>query len=277
MARRQCFPAKTQQEATMRAGRDGSLGAAGAGRASPGEAGDAAAEGHGPAAGGRGAAAAVPGPQPGPSRSSGRRPRLGGTCALPPEGGGSVTHWLGQLRSGDPAAAGPLWERYFRRLVELARQRLRGRPPRAADEEDVALSAFASFCRGAREGRFPRLDDRDGLWRLLVVLTARKAAHLVRDEGRHKRGGASAPAAGEDAVLGQVVGREPTPEFAAQVADECRRLLGRLGDPRLVAVAVCKMEGYTHAEVCDRLGCAPRTLDRKLQLIRSVWQEELGP
>jgi hypothetical protein len=62
---------------------------------------------------------------------------------------GSVTQWLGQLQAGDPAAVQPLWERYFQRLVGLARLKLRGAPRRAADEEDVALSAFDSFCRNA--------------------------------------------------------------------------------------------------------------------------------
>src|SRR5262245_43324907 len=60
---------------------------------------------------------------------------------------GSVTHWLGLLRAGDHAAAQPLWERYFSRLVGLARAKLQGLPRRAADEEDVALSAFDSFSR----------------------------------------------------------------------------------------------------------------------------------
>ena len=88
---------------------------------------------------------------------------------------GSVTCWIQLLSTGDPAAAQRLWERYFRRLVGLARTKLRGAPRRAADEEDVALSAFVSFFRGAARGRFPRLEDREDLWRLLVVITARKA------------------------------------------------------------------------------------------------------
>src|SRR5436305_12655413 len=101
----------------------------------------------------------------------------------------SVTHWLGLLRGGDAAAAQRLWERYFGRLVGLARTRLQGHPRRAADEEDVALSVFRCLCDGAAQGRFPRLDDRDDLWRLLVTLTERKAINLARDERRLKRGG----------------------------------------------------------------------------------------
>ena len=123
---------------------------------------------------------------------------------------GSITRWIGQLQAGDPAAAQPLWEHYFHLLVDLARHKL-GAKPHAADQEDVALSAFDSFCRGLKRGRFPDLHDRDNLWKLLVVLTARKASHLIRDEQRLKRGGGQTAAAAQE--LEQVASQEPTPEF----------------------------------------------------------------
>ena len=102
---------------------------------------------------------------------------------------GSVTALIEHLRAGNHEAAQPLWERYYPRLVGLARERLRGTPRRAADEEDVALSAFDSFCRGVEQGRFPDLKDRDGLWALLVLITVRKAADLVQYNRRDRRGG----------------------------------------------------------------------------------------
>jgi DNA-directed RNA polymerase specialized sigma24 family protein len=190
---------------------------------------------------------------------------------------GSVTHWIGQLRAGNAAAAQPLWERYFQRLVGLARARLRGAPRRAADEEDVALSAFDSFCRAAEQGRFPDLADRDGLWRLLVVLTARKALHLARDECREKRGGGHVQDEAAFDGLDGVIGPEPTPEFAAQVAEECRRLLDRLPDAGLRGIAVSRMEGHSTEAIAARLGVAPRTVERKLQRIRSLWSTESPP
>jgi DNA-directed RNA polymerase specialized sigma24 family protein len=188
---------------------------------------------------------------------------------------GSVTHWLTQLQAGDAAAVQPLWERYFSRLVGLARQKLQGRPRGAADEEDVALSAFDSFCRAAERGCFPQLGDRDSLWRLLVVITARKAAHLARDEGRHKRGGGAVVDATEAARLDEVLGPEPTPAFAAQAAEEYRRLLALLGDADLQRAAVLKMEGYTVEEIATQLGRESRTVKRWLQLIRQIWEKEL--
>jgi DNA-directed RNA polymerase specialized sigma24 family protein len=194
---------------------------------------------------------------------------------------GSVTHWIHLLKAGDHAAAQPLWERYFPRLVGLARARLRGAPRRAADEEDVALSAFDSFCRYAEQGRFPQLHDRDDLWQVLVLLAARKAVSLARHETRLKRGGGTV--LGEEALgateddaggLATVVGAEPTPEFAAQVAEECARLLDRLGDTELRQVALWKMEGYTNDEIGSRLGCVERTVERKLRVIRGLWEGE---
>src|SRR4051812_20120134 len=94
----------------------------------------------------------------------------------PTEEQGSVSRWLSDLKAGDHAAAQPLWDRYFDRLVRLARAKMKAARGAAAvaDEEDAALSAFDSFCAGADRGRFPQLADRDDLWRLLVVITARK-------------------------------------------------------------------------------------------------------
>ncbi len=192
---------------------------------------------------------------------------------------GSVTHWIGQLKAGEAAAAQKLWEGYFQKMVELARQKLQGLPRRAADEEDVALSAFHSLCRGASSGRFPQLSDRNSLWPLLVALTAHKAVDLLRHERRLKRGGPSADTAEPAAAVEveQLLGREPTPEFAVQVAEQCQRLLDRLGDEVLQSVALWKMEGYTTEEIAARLGCVPRTVERKLRMIRRLWGEESLP
>jgi DNA-directed RNA polymerase specialized sigma24 family protein len=68
---------------------------------------------------------------------------------------GSGTDWLSRLPQGDQEAVRRLWQRYYPRLVGLARQRLRGAPARQEDAEDVALSAFANFCRGAAGAASP--------------------------------------------------------------------------------------------------------------------------
>src|SRR5215831_13608878 len=105
---------------------------------------------------------------------------------------GSVTRWVTALKGGDPNAAQPLWERYYRQLIDLARQKLQTARRREADEEDVVQNAFHSFFQGVAGGRFPQLNDRDNLWRLLVVITARKALDQLAYEGRKRRGGGRA-------------------------------------------------------------------------------------
>jgi len=194
----------------------------------------------------------------------------------------SPTLWLQQLRTGQPEAAQKLWEEYFQRLVLLARQRVQGRVRRTSDEEDIALSAFNSFCRGLDNGRYPQINDRDDLWRLLVTITLRKVLHLHRDQGRQKRGGqwrqveAGGSSSGDGQAIERIVGNEPSPEFVAELIEEWEHLQSRLGDPSLVNIAVWRMEGHTNREIAGRLNVAERTIERKLQLIRAIWSEEQG-
>jgi DNA-directed RNA polymerase specialized sigma24 family protein len=202
------------------------------------------------------------------------------------DGEHSVTQWIGDLKAGDRGEAPRLlWERYFERLARLARARLRTGGGGPADGEDVALSALDSFFRGAAAGRYPGLGHRGDLWRLLVTITARKAHNQRRDEGCQKRGGgrvvAEAALAGADpdgdAFLAQVIGSEPTPEFAAMVADEYRRLFGSLADESLRVVALLKLEGHSNEEIARSLDCGLRTVERKLEVIRKRWMAEGVP
>jgi DNA-directed RNA polymerase specialized sigma24 family protein len=165
-----------------------------------------------------------------------------------------------------------LWEKYFHRLVGLARMRLRNAPCRVSDEEDVALSAFDSFCRNAEAGRFPDLTDRESLWRLLAEFTLRKACHHLRDAAALKRGGGVAM---DDApgVLEEVLSCEPDPALAADMAERCERLLAALKDPELRQIAVLRMEGHKVEEVGAMVGYSPKSVKRKLGLIRKIWLE----
>jgi DNA-directed RNA polymerase specialized sigma24 family protein len=209
---------------------------------------------------------------------------------------GSITRWVSVLRAGvaaptpdgNPAesveeAVRALWERFFRRMVGLARLKLNASKGNdaAVDGEDIALSAFESFCGGATRGRFPDLFDRDDLWRLLVVITKRKALSESRRQNRQKRGGGLvrnesdlSSIDDEDEILAQAVGTEPTPDSTAIVVEQYRRLLDRLGDDTLRKVAVWRMEGYSSDEIAGKLGCARRTVARQLALIRTIWRAE---
>jgi DNA-directed RNA polymerase specialized sigma24 family protein len=193
---------------------------------------------------------------------------------------GDVTALIERLKSGDRGAVQPLWERYFRRLVGLARAKLKGARHPDRDEEDVALSAFDSFCRAAERGRFPRLDDSSDLWQLLALLTCRKAADLIDYWNRARRRlevGESnlGPPPGEaDRAIEQVAAQGPSPAEAAELAEGCRRLLGLLKETELRQVATLKLEGYTNEEIAGRLNCSRAKVERKLGRIRKAWERQ---
>jgi DNA-directed RNA polymerase specialized sigma24 family protein len=155
-----------------------------------------------------------------------------------------------------------LWERYFDRLVRLARRRLRHAPSAMHDEEDVALSAIKSFCRRAADGRFPRLADRRDLWRILMTIAVRKAAGLFRSPSAWTQ---------DSGVLDQIVGREPSPALAATVADEMRHLLEFLPNDSYRTIALKKLEGYTNDDIGASLGCSTKNVEYKLRNIRATW------
>src|SRR5262245_2537010 len=136
-----------------------------------------------------------------------------------PSSSHSITIWIDRLRQSDPLAAQELWQRFFTGMVEVARRRLGGLPRGPADEEDVALEAFARFHRGMEAGRFPNLQDRGDLWRILFALTVNSAATLLRNQGRQKRGGGVAMVA--DAVP---IDDGPSPEEVACLRESLARL-----------------------------------------------------
>lgn len=195
----------------------------------------------------------------------------------------SVSDWLMQLSpSGAPGAAQRLWERYYERLVVLARKKLGTSNRRVCDEEDVVVMAFDSFCRGAVAGRYPNLKDRDDLWRLLVAITSNKARDQIRRQHAAKRGGgvvrghSAFEVAGDSQAaggIGQVMADEPTPEMAGLLAEEFERLMSALSDDMLRRIALLRLENYTVVEIADQLKCSLRTVKRRLALIREKWEK----
>ena len=197
---------------------------------------------------------------------------------------GSVTHWLNLLKQGDSQAVQVLWERYKDYIVHRADEKLGPTPRRAADEEDVALAAFASFCRGVEFGRFPQLDNRVHLRQVLLMLIDRKAVDQIRRENALIRGGGrvrgdSGLAKRDRGRLKQrgfdhVVGPEITPESAALLAERFVGLLEDLNDPELERVALDRMAGYANREIAQRLCISLRGVARRLALIRRIWSQE---
>jgi len=147
--------------------------------------------------------------------------------------------------------------------------------------------------------------DRDSLWPLLVAITANKSVDLIRHENRQKRGGTGGGAGGDggggagagssdgdsgsrdgspendlrtrgEAVdISELLSTEPTPELASEFAELFERLMRKLDeadDPELKLIAVRRMQGESAAEIAADLGCVKRTVERKVTLIRRLWE-----
>ena len=141
------------------------------------------------------------------------------------------------------------------------------------DEEDVPDIAA---------GEFPELDHRDQLWRLLVVITTRKAAVVIEKDHRQKRG--SGDGRGDSAVMScenegggpggfdQLESEKMPPDIATVMADQTRQLLASLPDETAQRIAALKIDGFTHQEIGDRLSINTRTVEQRLKQIRELWQ-----
>lgn len=196
----------------------------------------------------------------------------------------SISRWIRDLKVGDEEAARLLWREYFDKLVAVARKKLGSAPRRVADEEDVVLSVFRCLCDGARRGQFSGVENRDDLWRLLVVITTHKVIDQRRRATAQRRGGGKVRG---DSVFNelteygnlegfdQLIGKHPTPDFLAMLADEHQRLIDLLPQETLRMVALRKMEGYKNEEIAQELGVARRSIQRKLERIRQAWLAEV--
>lgn len=190
-----------------------------------------------------------------------------------------ITQLIARARQTDDAAAAAIWDAYFDKLTVYARRKLAAMPRRAADEEDVVLSAMNSFFDGARKGKFqPR--DRDELWKLLATITVRKATAQLRKHYAEKRGGGDVRSesvfqrpgdTSADFGIDHVLDDKQLPEMSLKLAGTCEEMLEQLGDDSLRRIAVMRLEGFSNEEIAGELNVSLATVKRKLKRIREAW------
>ncbi len=181
---------------------------------------------------------------------------------------GSVSILFRQIRAGDAAAVARLWDRFRLRLTALAEQALSGRWKRMADAEDALQSAFISFWQRAERGDFGDEMTRDDLWNVLGTITVRKALRQQRHESAQKRGGGRTR---EEIDLHEAASTANSPEFDVVCAEMLELL-----EPDLRSYALLRLMGHKNREIADQFNCTERKVERKLQLIRAVWEQEVA-
>jgi RNA polymerase sigma-70 factor (ECF subfamily) len=149
----------------------------------------------------------------------------------------------GEAEAGNAVELAALYERYREPLLALCVARLRDRALAEDVVQDVFVKAFAVL---------PRLDDDRPAWPLLASIAARDCidAHRRRVLG----------AARHDELAG-------APGRAATAPDAERAAMGRLAQeavtqeieallPRQRAALLFAVEGWTYADIAERLGCS---------------------
>ena len=171
--------------------------------------------------------------------------------------------------SPSPLTTTAVFERFAQRLVGLARLHLDARLQHKIDPEDVVQSVYKSFL--VRYGQVSFQDhETGGLWSLLTVITLRKCADRVRYYRAERRdiareavaGGPDVPAPWQDAI-----GREPTPDQAAALAETVEGVLSGLDEDERPIVEL-SLQGYTTQEISDKLGRAERSVRRLRERVR---------
>jgi RNA polymerase sigma-70 factor (ECF subfamily) len=178
---------------------------------------------------------------------------------------------MDRLRGGDEEAARAVFERFARRLVGLASRRLPEVLRPKIDPEDVVQSVFRSFFARHQAGQFA-LEEWDGLWGLLAVLTARKCSgrldHFLaacRDVRRETK---PAPAAaGDSAPTWQPAAAGPSPAEAAILDETLGQALAAVKEAQR-PIVLLRLQGFRESEIAARVGCTERTVERVLKKVR---------
>ena len=180
---------------------------------------------------------------------------------------GSVTTWLFRLNRGDESVIFLLWKRYWQRLVELAKTDLAVFKNRASDdEEDIAQKVFTDIWQRIRSEHQPKPRNRAELWNLMIVITYRKIIDSQRGMRAKKRGG--------NAPLHPMLTAEVAPDWSVVLNDDLDRLAELKGDMAKKIVELM-MAGFDQNEIAERLNSSPRTIQRRLALIREAWKKHI--
>jgi DNA-directed RNA polymerase specialized sigma24 family protein len=191
---------------------------------------------------------------------------------------GTITAALMALKDQDDQAIELLWQRFFERLCGYAESRIYRRHRRLIDPDQIATDAFMALVDGVQNHRFEKVRNRDELWQMLTLIAARKTIVAHRRLARQKRGGGnlrgdSVFQGSRHMSLQDFASDEITPAVMAELEELSGILLDELNDDSLRQIAILRMAGHSNGEIAQKLSVSERTVERKLRMIRKVWNK----
>jgi len=192
---------------------------------------------------------------------------------------GSVTRLLIELHSDDTAvrdqAMSDLVTRYAAELLALIAARMTQRLQQRVAPEDILQDVLISFCnRLKREGS--EFVNRDQFLGLVMRMALNQVCSAARREERQRRDIRREQPMSGPADHPPIDAPDPTvtpPDVVAEVTEEVERLLSLL-PPECRQVAQLRFEGDTVEEIAVKIDRTTRTVERRLELIRTLWEAE---
>ena len=177
----------------------------------------------------------------------------------------SFNELLEVIEAGDQNNAGSrIFVRFTNRLIALARSRLSDKLKTKVDAEDVVQSAYRSFFNRQASDQF-ELENWEGLWGLLAILTLRKCysrvAYYHADKRDVRREVTSDPAAEVSIRSLKAESAEPTPEEAVALTEILERTMSSL-DAKQREILAMTLQGYEVREISDHVRLSERTVHR---------------
>lgn len=183
---------------------------------------------------------------------------------------GSVSLLFDQVKRGESDAFRQLCDRYLPTLTRTVDRRVA--PAEGIDADGVANSVLHSLWRAVvQRGRFHEVHDRDSLRRVLAEIVRQKVRRRRRDATRQKRDDRDTRRETFDATPSP----DPGPELLLEIRESIDEWLGLLL-PEQRDLVRWQVEGYTNAEVAQKLGCSLRSVERHLHAVRAIWAARLA-
>lgn len=183
-----------------------------------------------------------------------------------------ISELLSRFQAGDDQAADQLFAHYASKLARVASQYLGAKLAAREGKDDVVQSALRTFFRRHRDCRF-RIDSSAELWRLLVMITIRKAQAKARYHTASVRDVRAEHTDQDGELLAQATARAPRPDDAAAVVDQIETLLDGL-PPQYGQILGMLLEGKHKSEIARELSISRTSVHRVLGEFRKRLAED---
>lgn len=176
---------------------------------------------------------------------------------------------LNRVAEGDSLAENQLYQQFCRKLIALAAVKISTAFRSKVDAEDIVQSVYRSFFIRFRADRV-QVESWESLWSFLACVTIRKCSEKSRRLMAEKRGGGTVTSLSEAIENGAIASNsspEPSPEELLVLEETIAELLEPFSESQADIIRL-RMEGFTFAEIGEKIGRTERTVYRSMNELR---------